>query len=130
MIGYTGNGWRLWRECDREEIHGRNVIFNETYENNQVNPRQEDPTRHLPENNDGQNEMITRRSQRASERPQHLNDVYLEGDFDEKNLLAALDVGNLLHEVPDTYAEAVAEGNGWKEPVKEELQFLEENNTW
>ena len=87
-------------------------------------------------NNENQNQYL-RRSTRPKHLPKHLQDFNIEHDLEnssdidsDTNLFAALSAGNILSEIPQTYTEAIKMDNDWKLAVEEELQSLEESETW
>lgn len=147
MVGYSDNGYRLWNENDRKIVHGRNVIFNERtnteniviIENSQRERlnKEKEKDENTPRKNETENtkkkesdeeENMNRRSSRRSQLPRYLED-YDMNEVDEVNLVAALSAGNLPSEVPQSFDEAVAD-KGWKQAIQQELDSLHENNTW
>lgn len=153
FVGYCNNGYRLWNPETNSIVTARSVIFDEkstfeprndsgnirpiliheSIEENQEEEREVDVEEYRDEieveieNN--QEDVNVRKSNRKKSVPRNLQDYDLSNDdFNEANLMAALSVGHLPHEIPKTYDEAIEKG--WESAVNNEILTLKENNTW
>lgn len=155
MIGYSDNGYRLWKENERKIIHGRNVVFKEQESNydemcidlnqewtiNEEETEKQSTTKERTnveeatdkdesEKEEDINEKEKRKGTRQRKIPTYLQDYNLDTDFDTEAHFAALSVGHFLSDVPQSYAKAVKCGNEWKRAIEDELNVLQENRTW
>lgn len=143
MMGYSSNGYRLWNPSKQKIITARNVIFDESKINTTKTEPQITIMEDIPEKKDAtihKNEVLEEnennfeseenfnansidRQKRSTKLPKRFEDY-------ELNFMAALTVENLMNEAPNSYQEAVKEGNGWNEAISEELKSIEKNQTW
>ncbi|KAG7302945.1 hypothetical protein JYU34_012939 [Plutella xylostella] len=144
MVGYAPTGYRLWDPETNKIIISRDVrfdesdiIYQEKKQDNNVRYYQEEE--HGQENE--QDENVQReaevqvheerhqeqsREKRTRKLPTYLKDYELEEDVIEQEANIAF----CLHIEPQTYDEAIKEGEGWKEAIDNELKSHEQLNTW
>lgn len=150
MIGYTNNGYRLWNPKTKTIISAINVIFDE----NTNFPGQETPNTLLPDVDPEENVPETNIKESKPEFPElegHVNREKpkvgtqpirstrtvkppIKFDDYEMDMLMAMSVGDFSENVPETYEDAIDQENhgelGWKQAIKQELEALENYNTW
>lgn len=155
MIGYQTNGYRLWDPIKKKAFSGRNVIFDEaknindmqmidTYldlndtENVKILIKEKTDEESLTEEmeNETDNEVSeekvenegNRKSHRVRKTPSYFNDYITENEIEHMALNASAFVEN----VPESLekAKSMPDYKNWKNAVKEEINALNLNKTW
>lgn len=144
LIGYTGNGYRLWDETANKVVTARSVIFDENTKETvpqqiiEVEP-EEDESKKILDNkstekkDDAEEQTNGRKSTRQKRIPKKLQDYEMnisdESTDDSNDVMLALSIGFLPFDNPTSYEEAIQDVE-WKKAIKQEVRMLEENKTW
>lgn len=151
FVGYSENGYRLWSEEEGRIIHSRNVIFDEkrftTIKKNRNQDEDTDDFEEEREIDDTENVGDHEEENEINEKEDNEgNDVYdIENDdrpkrnrkmpeyLDDYEVdYSCLALLSNFSEVPKSYTEAKQsrKWEKWNKAIEEELQALQDNNTW
>lgn len=150
MIGYTDDGFRLWNPIERKVITGRNVIFDEAKNINDVrlceteidvNETENNETKQdidvennvlendsLSEEDTDRTENKNRRSSRTRNKPEYLRNYICEDDLEH----IALNAMSFIDDVPQDIHEATTKSDSkfWEKAIAEEINAINKNKTW
>lgn len=157
FMGYTDNGYRVWDPEKKKIVTAKHIMFDENATRNLGTPlnmlesenkcenniKERDKDKHAESesvckeendnSNDSEEQETLRHSRRTRKLPKRLEDYHMSSDIDsdiDESLIAALSAETLNQNVPQTYNEAIAMGQGWKLAIESELEALRENETW
>ncbi|VEN40759.1 unnamed protein product [Callosobruchus maculatus] len=147
MVGYSPSGYRLWDEENNRVVEGRNVVFDEAFNNSnecenqnldteveleiQGQPQEEIEHTEITEQRGSNDEGGHRTRTRQIKKPQRLNDYVTDFEEEEDDALFALQIQS-EEDVPTNFEELETRNDRtlWEQAVHEELKSLEENQTW
>lgn len=146
LVGYTENGYRLWDLENKKLIHSRNVIFNEmnfdeteifqnnvTEEDPNVKYDSEDEIESSEDNRSKTSEKYVCIDENEVETQRPKRNIKLPPKYDDFDMnVSCLALLTELSHSPNSYSEATAssEWNFWEKAIKDELEALQENDTW